>query len=378
MKTLSSIEDYLEVISGKREPANLKPNNTWFGLSSKPILSLARYDVGFIDSVTDTTMTGGALTDRQAELAIKIVLKYRKQLHSHGIDIDPASVPPFRKALRIVDRTQSVDLIDDKIHVRFPYNQTWISTIRDMLKESQGGAKFNKEAKTWTFDLTEYNVNWIVTFAQANQFHISDELNALQNEIIRIGSQPWGIYLTRDSAGQIVLVNAEQSMLDYIHEQGLELHDDFLLKLADLSSVLGYKVDDSLWQEVDAIAGSDISVFMRDRTYELHGNFGQIDRVIRYAQLVNRLPVVIYDPSPTASIDKYRELLGDDNIYRIGNQRHIDDEQSRPVMWSHRVVRELNNIPLLMSHVGLIAGAEKQIMIQNSQKIIYFNQRLTG
>ena len=378
MKTLSSIEDYLEVISGKREPVTLKPNTTWLGFSGKPILNLARYDVGFIDSVTDTTMSGGALTDRQAELAIKIVLKYRKQLHSHGIDIDPSSVPPFRKALRMVDRTQSVDMVDGKIHMRFPYNQAWITTIRDMLKDSQGGAKFNKDAKTWTFDLTEYNVNWIVTFAQANKFHISEELAALQDEIVRIGSQSWGIYLTRDDAGQLVFVNAEQSMLDYIQEQGLELRDDCLLKLADLSSVLGYKVDDALWQEVDAIAGSDITVFMRDRTYELHGNFGQIDRVIRYAQLVNRLPVVIYDPSPTASIDRYRELLGADNIYRIGNQREIDDTKACPVMWSHRVVRELDDIPLLISHVGLIAGAEKQIMIQKSQKIIYFNQRLAG
>jgi hypothetical protein len=36
----------------------------------------------------------------------------------------------------------------------------------------------------------------------------------------------------------------------------------------------------------------------------------------------------------------------------------------------------LTRMPLLISHAGLLVGAEKQMMLQNSEKVIYFNQKL--
>ena len=147
------------------------------------------------------------------------------------------------------------------------------------------------------------------------------------------------------------------------------------MRLADLGSELGYTVSDSLWEEVDRIAGADISVFIRKSSYELIGDFEQIPRLFAYAQLVNRLPMIVFDPSASGSDQNYLELLGAENVAVQGNKNKINATDA-PVIWTHKVMRELDNIPLLVSHVGLLAGAEKSLMVQNSRKIIYFNQKL--
>lgn len=85
MKTFPYIEDYLEIINGDRDPATGKI----YGLfdSTQPIVSLARYDVSVLASMSSATQSGRALTDRQAELAVKIILKYQKQLEKLGIGV---------------------------------------------------------------------------------------------------------------------------------------------------------------------------------------------------------------------------------------------------------------------------------------------------
>ena len=68
MKTFPTVEDYLEVLAGKRDlvTGTMKLSG-WMGYEFKPIVSLARYDVNFLNSVTDHTLGGNALTDKQAE-----------------------------------------------------------------------------------------------------------------------------------------------------------------------------------------------------------------------------------------------------------------------------------------------------------------------
>ncbi len=377
MKSYPYIEDYLEVISGKRDK-DLKQVSAgiWF-TPTKPLISLARYDVGFLESVTDTTVMGGSLTDRQAELAVKIILKYQKQLAQHGIDTSTASVPKYRKPLRIIDRARACWIEDNMIVIKFPYDQNLITEFRDMSKESQGEIRFDRERKLWFAAMTEYNVNFVVTWAQTRQFDTSSDLLELQNLILECEKKPWKIQLVRNANGDLVFENADQSLLDYIASHGIELVDRDLVQLADLSTVLGYELSNLLWYELEQQVPADIIPFIRSRTYELTGDFEQIERIYRYAKLINRLPVVIYDPSPTNTLDAYKALWGEDQLTVMGNNKSIPDS-TRPVVWSHRVVRDINPIPLLISHVGLITGAERQIMIQNSHKIVYFNRRLSS
>jgi hypothetical protein len=375
MKTFPTVEDYLEVIAGKRDIAqgNVKSPG-WLGYDFAPIVNLARYDTEFLDSVTDHTLGAGALTDRQADLAVKLISKYQRQLASKGIDTEPMVTPQYRKPLRMIDRSRRCWVDGDHMVLKFPYETKMIQQLREMLQQRQGFAHFVKEEKMWHIALSEFNVNFVVAWAVANQFEISQELLSIMDEILAVEKQGFAIQLSRID-GQLTIENAEQSLLDYLAEQGIELKEENLLRLADLGSELGYTVSDSLWEEVDRIAGADISVFIRKSSYELIGDFEQIPRLFAYAQLVNRLPMIVFDPSASGSDQNYLELLGAENVAVQGNKNKINATDA-PVIWTHKVMRELDNIPLLVSHVGLLAGAEKSLMVQNSRKIIYFNQKL--
>lgn len=375
MKTFPTVEDYLEVIAGKRDIAqgNVKSPG-WLGYDFAPIVNLARYDTEFLDSVTDHTLGAGALTDRQADLAVKLISKYQRQLASKGIDTEPMVTPQYRKPLRMIDRSRRCWVDGDHMVLKFPYETKMIQQLREMLQQRQGFAHFVKEEKMWHIALSEFNVNFVVAWAVANQFEISQELLSIMDEILAVEKQGFAIQLSRIN-GQLTIENAEQSLLDYLAEQGVELKEENLLRLADLGSELGYTVSDSLWEEVDRIVGADISVFIRKSSYELIGNFEQIPRLFAYAQLVNRLPMIVFDPSASGSDQNYLELLGAENVAVQGNKNKINATDA-PVIWTHKVMRELDNIPLLVSHVGLLAGAEKSLMVQNSRKIIYFNQKL--
>ena len=250
MKTFSTVEDYLEVISGKRDIAGVVVTHAWMGPQFSPVINLARYDTQFLDNVTDATLGNIALTDRQADLGLRLIFEYQRQLAAKGISIEPMAAPRYRIPLRYLDRTKRCYLEDNQLVLRFPYDAKSIQEFRDLLKSRQGAAAFNKETKSWHIDLSEYNVNFAVAWAKSKQFEISDELEDLMNQIIQVEQEEFSICLDRVQ-GKLELRNAAPSLLEYLDNLGLDLTDDHLVKLADLSSTLGYKVSAQVWQEVE-------------------------------------------------------------------------------------------------------------------------------
>lgn len=370
MKTFPTVEEYLEVISGKRE-LNGNPQNSLFGIYEfLPILNLARYDVNFLDSVTDQTMSGQPLTDRQAELAIKIILKYRKQLNTRGIETFPEHQAVYRKPLRRIDRSKSLRLQDNKIIMRFPYEQEMINTIRNMAKESQGRVAFDRANKYWVGALTEYNLNWITEFARAHEFDISPDIEQLMNLIIEQETKSWNICLHRSSSG-LSITNASQNLVEWIDQHG-GFDQSRLLQLVDWAPCFGYQVESQLFREAEQLAGHRCAPMLGKREYEINQvEIGEaVSRVLEYAQLVDRWPVVVYDPS--AEFDVYRKRFPDDQTLTLVNRRE-DIQPDHRLILTNRSLKQLDRIPLLISHVGLLAGQDKKIMTNAAEKIIYLN-----
>ena len=113
------VEDYLEYLGGYEVglTALITPQ-------SVNRISLARYDIAIVNSMASTTVFGTALTDKQAELAVKLVLKYRRQFAKMGIDVTPVENPVFRLAPRKMDRTKAVWVDGD--HIVVPYDNDLI------------------------------------------------------------------------------------------------------------------------------------------------------------------------------------------------------------------------------------------------------------
>ncbi len=380
MKTFSTVEDYIEVMAGKRDitgsaAALLHP--FLHGFTFAPIVSLARYDTEFLDSVSDATLGKQPLTDRQADLALKLIMKYQRQLAQKGIDVSPMLDPKYRMPLRQIDRTRKASLQDDKIILKFPYDSTLIQQLRDLLQMRQGFAHFDKPSKEWHIAPSEYNVNFVFAWASNNQFVIDDKLKNLMSEILEVESQPYEIKLQRDAQGGLFISNAQGSLLEYLEQNHISMTDADLFKLVDLAPVLGYSIDDSIVHELENKVGSDVLVFALNRVYELSGDSDQLSRVLRYAYLANRLPLVVFDSTPNSSRSLYQELVGADQVYDLGNNL-VNDlcTVSQQVLFCARVPKSLDKIPLLITHNGLLAGAEKQSMFQSSEKIIYFEKKL--
>ena len=156
MKQFPYVEDYLEVINGDRDPVTGKLHGLFD--STPPIINLARYDVNIVASMSSNTQTGHALTDRQAEIACKIILKYRKQLATHSISVDPVESPVFRIPLRTIDRRKLMTLVDNEICLKFPFETKLIDQVRDMTKDSQGHWRWSNASKEWRLGLTETNL----------------------------------------------------------------------------------------------------------------------------------------------------------------------------------------------------------------------------
>jgi hypothetical protein len=153
MITYTHVEDYLEYLGGYEVglTALITPH-------SVNRISLARYDIAIVNSMASTTVFGTALTDKQAELAVKLILKYRRQFAKMGIDVAPVEAPVFRLAPRKMDRTKAVWLDGENIVVKFPYNNDLIKELQNFREASQGRAWYDRDKKLWNLAITEYNV----------------------------------------------------------------------------------------------------------------------------------------------------------------------------------------------------------------------------
>lgn len=375
MKTYDFVEDYLEVLAGKRDMAGKISSGYLFGAFS-PIVNLARYDTSFLDDLTSSTLGGTAMTDRQAQLAVKIILKYQRQLASKGVDVTPCMNPRYRRPLRFLDRSKRIWSDGKTIFLKFPYDSNMITQLRELLKTRQGAAQFNKEDKVWEIAVSEYNVNFAVSWAKGHDFEVDAPVEQYLEEIIEAEKSGYDIQLCRNGS-TLEIKNAPASLLEYLESQQLNLDEENLHRLVDMSSVLGYSVGADLVTEMDSAVGPDLVVFMLRREYELAGENNQLNRLLRYAQLVNRLPMVVYDPSMTNELKSQVLSLGEDTVTILNNQKIYSlADLKTPVLFSHKPINTNETIPLLVSHVGMLTGVEKQMMQQNSEKIVYLNHKL--
>lgn len=371
------VEDYLEVIAGKRDPVSRQIISGLFFASFDPIINLARYDNSFLDSVTDATLNGTSLTDRQAELAVKLINKYQRQLAAKGIGIDTIAAPQYRKSLRIISRAKTADVVGGMIQLKFPYDVPMIEAIRNISKESHGSIKFDRDSRVWNLGLTEYNINWVCEFGKAYNFQVSDQLLGYMQKIIDCEQQGYNMHLTIVD-NNLVIENASNSLIEYINSTlgGFGLNN--LEKLADYSSILGYGIDQHVRQALESIHGASTYLLIANKEYELHNTPDPIGRIVAYAHQFDRWPIVAFNPTAEDTLPEWRKYFTEDQVLVLGNQKekqlNLDPEYK--VIYTHRAIKSMDTIPLLVSHAGMMVGSDKQIMLNRSQKVFYSAMKL--
>jgi hypothetical protein len=374
------VEDYLEVIAGKKAlpGASKLSMSTMFGWHFSPIINLARYDNSFLDSVTDATLGGTALTDRQAELAVKLILKYTRQLGTQGIAVENVSPPSYRKALRIIDRTRTVVLENGELHLKFPYDTKIIEQIKSVSKDGQGRTMFDRDHKVWKVALTEYNVNWVYEFAKANQFDVAPEVSSFMDRILECEKENYKIELYETDTG-LTISNAPSSLVGYIEEHQGGFGQENLLRLVDISQVCGFTVEDSLIGKLEQQIGARNTLLALHKEYNLNYAEDTIERIVDYASVTQRWPIVVFNPTPENTLPNWSQYFSPDEIMVIKHgKRDVDIEPGTKLIYTASSVRSLDKIPLLVSHVGMMVGTDKQIMVGRAEKIFYSAMKLSS
>ena len=340
--TFTYVEDYIEFIGGHR---NITGKHLGLFETTTSPISLARYDVQIVESFCNQVLFDcKPYTDKQSELAIKIVSKYRKQLLQLSTPVVlPESLNQFRLGIRTIDRTRSVTIEDGQFVVKFPYDTKLIDLVKKQLKEGQGSAQFDADKKVWRLAQTESMLNWIMAVAPMNEFVISNEVTELYDAMVAVEQQPYAIELqVRD--GRLTVSNAEDSLIDYINEHLGGFDIDNLLTLADNSEVLGYTIDPEICTGLESVYGP-LWKLISNRYSTFKKSEITMEYLIGYAKLVNRLPVYVYETG-------------------------IPKEDTADIVYLTRS-KSLDIKPkLLVSMSSLMIGSKKESWRNNAEKIM--------
>lgn len=367
MLTFPHVEDYIEILAGYEPGGTSVLFNT-----SKYTFSLARYDVKIVESMANSTVWGSmALTDKQGELALKLVEKYRRQYANQGIDITAViENPKWRMPLRKVDRTQRIWLEEGQVRIKFPYNQNWIDDIRKFKEHSQGHAEWNHSEKYWSLGLTEYNVNWVVAWGETWKFEIDPEVQELYNKILLAETQPYAITLVQH-ADRFEITNAAESLLNYVNEHLGGFGLDNVTRLVDAAGVLGYAIGPGIkYDELLDLFGPDRLIHVPS-TEE-----GSLDLIFDYAELTDRWPVYIYNPGTSQTIDLGRfnenEIVKFDPAGRTKTPEY--NFYTTKVIYVNKIPKEWSwPIPLLVSTVEMMYGGSRMDWMTRAEKVIHYS-----
>ena len=368
MKRFPSVEDYIEVINGDRNPDTGRIYDLFS--STPPIISLARYDVQILSSMSQATQSGRALTDRQAELAVKLVLKYRKQLEKLDIDVTPVEHPVYRLGIRQIDRRRMLTIEDASIVLKFPYDTTLINDLRDLAKISQGRWRFDSANRSWVLALTETNVVAANGFAQNHQFEIASEFARYIQAIEACEQTEYKIELVRHGDGYTV-TNAARTLLEAIQDW------TNIDQLVDQSAVLGYTVDELISLDMATKHGPRIANLMtaQETKFAPTSDHFVFEDLVRYADTVGRYPVYVYEPDMSERLLKnfVEKVFDKQDIYTTKNLRANADIGSARVIYFNKFTSAWNRpVPLLVSGQGMMHGGEKTILLQQAEKVVYF------
>lgn len=375
MKTYSTVEDYLEVLSGHRDIVTGNLTSSWFQVFT-PIISLARYDVNVLTNMSETTVANKPLTHKQATLLCSILLKYKRQLAAKNIDVSPVEHPVWRIPLRTMDYSHRIFLRDDNVIIKFPFAASLIEELKDFRKTSQGSIVYNRDTKEWTAALTEYNLNWLHTWAESARFEIDPEITKINDLIMDAEQIPFKIELSYGPE-KMEISNCPISMHNYIEEHLGGFGHDNLLQLIDASSVLGYTIEDDLLDVVEKQWGNkfktlatNTEVIVDPATALENGN---LKAVMDYAIETNRLPVIVYEPDMSSRLmAKLCEWYPEDGaVFTVGTRRDYQLPEGVKFIHTEKPIKDMKRIPMLVTSAGMIYGSDKQTMAQLSEKVVY-------
>jgi hypothetical protein len=311
------------------------------------------------------------LTSKQSILVDKIIKKYERQLHKLGVEQPNHS--NYKFPIRESITENSVKLVNDTLRYKFPFDNRIILAVKEFKREAQGTVEWNGAERSWVIALTEYNLNWIVSFASANNAVIDPGVMELYNQILEAEKVPFSITL-RVKDGTCYIENGPSSMVEYL-ENNVGFNN--ILALVDSAGICGYSIDNNIKEMITAEYGPAFIHFCKDRNIDfdpLKEGKDAIKKVISWAKEVNRFPICVVNPFPTTEdLNIYKEIFGEDEIQIVGNKLSIGIDPNAKLVYSNRVLTEWEGrLPLLITYANLHHGGNKRKFLNKAEKVVYY------
>jgi hypothetical protein len=219
-------------------------------------IHLSTFDEKIASSLGWQCVENKAFTQKQAEIALRLLKKYKKQFLTLGHENIELLIdaPVYKYALRVIDNQSAVslDYKDQKFRVKFPFNQELVTKIRQFSsKTTLTKPSWDPETKTWQFDLNEKSLEFIFNELLPLKFEVTDEISEILEKYQKI----------------------KENFEDYV-PMLVKHHDSYCFKniksnfsSTDLTSALIESVklavsvyDDQIYEEID-IVGSEYPMY---------------------------------------------------------------------------------------------------------------------
>lgn len=372
MKTFKHLEDYILTIAGYEE----NDKGRWVVVKqaavspfigfNQPIVKLARYDVNVLDNFTHQIIQNTGFTPKQAELASKIIIKYKRQLAKHAISVEPVEegFVTCKLPLREIDYRRRLKVKDDEIQAFFPFEQKLIEQFRSFARDSSHGTvAWNQEDRYWKIALTDYNIMWAYNnLVLQHKFGTDSEFKSLLD---LCQTAEYNVPQLTLVDGELAFVNAPASLTDYIAENVGTVDLTNITRLIDLSGVCRYGVDESL---LTACVPDNVPhEFMLNSWTEVSNSDRLVD-IGQYIEHVGRFPIVIYQNTGEGLIDWFKEFTG----FEVYVEPQPDKRRYILAVGAKTNKNTLDSYPILITSNGLIRGGSiRQGLFQRAQKTIF-------
>ena len=221
---------------------------------------ILQQDLAASHSFYSTIQSGGALTQSQGNLLVKILHKYKIQSINAGFDYTEFLIDPkWRHSFRVIDLSKRVWVETESnvvwVCLKFPYQ---------MKKEFETefgdfkGAVWDPERKLRKVELYQSNLVRIYEFAKENSFEIDDTLMIALADVEEIWERQESIIPhSTIVADYVVLENCNQDVLDWWKTNSTgNINSDLLL-----AKSMGYPYSGKPYTMIEKIASTESNSF---------------------------------------------------------------------------------------------------------------------
>jgi len=251
---IETIEQLIHLLANRGGVPQPGMRYTW------PAFRLARYDVGFVQNISNHLLIRGAttLTDAQYSLCVKLARKYRKQLLKSDYDFGQFDWdnPQAESEIVELDRTRSVILVKDRIQIQFRFDTRLVAEMNELSKCAQGHFEWDRVNKTWLVWPGLANIKLVVPWATKQGFEVDPQLTTAYEQIV--SADVAVRYTVHNHNGVLAIPDAVPGLQSAVEEL---FRSQDILDICWQSTRYGYSIADSVKQELAQTYRSQLTHF---------------------------------------------------------------------------------------------------------------------